>query len=71
VPKRIGHQRVQDRRRIGEPGRLDDDPSEMRYPALHPAYEQIDQSLGDVAAHRAAQAAAVEQHDIFARPLDQ
>ena len=44
-------------------------------PLLHAAHgaidEQIDQRVGDVAAHRAAQAAALHQHDIVGGLFDQ
>ena len=68
---RVGHQGVQDRRRIGEAGGLDHDAGEERDLALDPVDKQIGQGVDDVAAHGAAQAAAVQQHDILARPLDQ
>ena len=62
---RLREQRVDDRCRIGEPGRLDHDPAEGRdLAALAPAQE-ITQLVGQVAAQRAADAARTEKH----RPL--
>jgi hypothetical protein len=57
--------------RIGEAGGLDHDAGEPRDLALGAVDKQARQGVDDVVAHRAAQAAAVEQHDILARPLDQ
>jgi len=68
---RLGHQGVQDRRRIGQAGGLDYDTGEPRDLALGPVDKQARQGVDDVVAHGAAQAAAVEQHDIFGRPFDQ
>ena len=68
---RLSHQGVQDRRRIGEPGGLDRHTGEERDLAFDPVDEQIGQGVDDVIAHRAAEAPAVEQHDVLARPLDE
>ena len=62
---------MQDRSRIGEPGGLDHHAAEMRDLAVGPADEQVQQGVDDVAAYGAAQAAAVEQHDIVGGALDQ
>jgi hypothetical protein len=64
---------VQDRRRIGQAGGLDHDAGEPGDLALGPLDEhsRSRQCVDDVVAHRATQAAAVEQHDILARPFDQ
>ena len=55
-----------DRRRIGEPGRLDDDRVELAL-AFHQALDDAD----EVAAHGAADAAVVHLEDFFVRPDDQ
>ena len=68
---RLGEQRVDDRRRVGEPGRLDDDASERGdLAALAPA-EQVAQLVGEVAAQRAADAAALQQHRALVDPPQQ
>ena len=59
---RLREERVDDRRRIGEPGRLHHDPAKGRdLAALAPAQE-IAQLVGQVAAQRAADAAGAEKH---------
>ena len=68
---RLGHQGVQDRRRVGEAGGLNRDAGEERNLALDPVDEEVGQSVDDVVAHRAAQTTAVEQDDILARAFDQ
>ena len=62
---------MQHRRRIGQAGRLDHRAGEIGHPPLDPVDEQIGQRVDDVAAHRAAQAAAVQQYDILGRAFDQ
>ncbi len=62
---------MQDRRGVGETSGLDRNAGEERNLALDPVDEQAGQSVDNVAAHGAAQTAAVEQHDILARPLDE
>ena len=62
---------MQDRRWISEAGGLDYDAGEPRDLVLGPVDEQARQGVDDVVAHRAAEAPAVEQHYILARPLDQ
>jgi hypothetical protein len=61
---------VQDRRGIGETGGFDGDTGEERDLALDPVDEKVGQGVDNVVAHRAAEAAAVQQQDILARPLD-
>jgi hypothetical protein len=56
---RLEQERVEDRRRIGEPGRLDDDAPERRDLAAVPPPEQVAQLVGEIAAQRAADAAAL------------
>ena len=68
---RLGHQCVQDRCRIGKASGLNHDAGEPRDFVLSPVHEEARQGVDDVVTHRAAQAAAVEQHDVLARPLDQ
>ena len=68
---RFGHQGVQDRRRVGEAGGLDRDAREERDLTLDPIDKEVGQGVDDVIAHGAAQAAAVEQHHILARTLDE
>ena len=63
--ERVGEERVHDRRRVGDSGRLDDDAPEGGDLARVRAVEQVAQLVGQVAAQRAADAAAREQH----RPL--
>jgi hypothetical protein len=57
--------------RVGEPRGFDSDTSEKRDFAFDPVDKQIGQGIDDIAAHRAAEAAAVQQNDILARLLDQ
>ena len=48
----IGHQRVDDRRRVGEPGGFDHDAGERRHLALDPLDEELAQRAGEIAADR-------------------
>jgi hypothetical protein len=68
---RIGHQGVQDRRGVRETGRLDRDAGEIRDLAFDPIDKQGGQGIDNIAADCAAEAAAVEQHDILARAFDE
>ena len=64
---RIGGQREQNRRGIGEAGRLQDDAGERRDCPGVAAIEEIVEPVDQVAAQRAAQAAGIERDDL---PLD-
>src|SRR4051794_24502326 len=59
--QRIVEQELHDRRRIGEPGRLDQDTSEGRHLAAVALHQEVPERLFEVAAYRAADAAA--RHD--------
>ena len=61
---RLGGERVHNRRRVGEPGRLDDDAAEVRDLAAGPAAVEVAQLVGEVAAQRAAEAARGEQDGV-------
>ena len=58
--QRLADERRQHRRRVGQPGRLDHDPAERRELAARAAGEQVAQLVLEVAAQRAADAAAAE-----------
>ncbi len=60
--ERVGEERVHDRGRVGDPRRLDDDTPKGRDLACIRAVEQVAQLVGQIAAQRAAHAAAGEQH---------
>ena len=68
---RVRHQGVKNRRGIGEAGRLDHHSGKARDPALGPVGKQLSQGFNQGAPRRAAEAAAVQQHNVLARPLDQ
>jgi hypothetical protein len=59
--ERLREQRVHDRRRVREPGRLDDDAPERRNLAGVAAGDQVAQLVGEIAAERAADTAARQQ----------
>ncbi len=67
----VGHQRVDYRRRIGEPGGLDHDAGKRRHVALDPLDEQLAQRAGEIVADGAAKTARVEQHRVLVDLLDQ
>ena len=67
---RMRHDGVQHRRWIGEAGRLDDDAAEFYAPIVEVA-EKLFQRGDEIAAHRAAEAAAGQQHHVAADVLDQ
>ena len=67
----VGHQGMDDRRRVGQAGGLDHHPGERRDVALDALDEQLAQGAGEVVADGAAKAACVEQHRILVDPLDQ
>jgi hypothetical protein len=56
VEHRIGAQCEEDRGRVGEPGRFDDDPTKLPDFAGFAAVEEAAQGAREVLAHRAAQA---------------
>ena len=62
---RMRHRGLQHRRRIGQAGRLQDHPAERR-PAVVEIAQQLLQRVDQVAAQRAAQAAALQQYDAVA-----
>ena len=64
-------QRVQDRRRVGQPRGLDHDPSERVDSAVVAAAQQIFERRDQVAAHGAAQASRTEQDHPLVHRLDQ
>ena len=63
--QRVGHQRVQDGRGIGQAGGLDHHALERRDLAARALEEQLAHGAHEVAAHRAAQAARVQRHHAF------
>ncbi len=65
---RVGEQSHHDRRRVGHPGRLDDDATERRYLVRVPPVEEVTQLVGEVAPQDAADAAAREQHRSLVHP---
>ena len=69
--RRVGHQGVQDRRRVGQSGRFDDDALERRDRAGGAPCEEAPGGAHQIAAHGAAHAAAVEQDDLLVARLDQ
>ena len=71
LDERRREERVDDRRRVREPGRLDDDATEGRDLARVAAGDQVAQLVGEVAAERAAQAAARQQHGALVDPAQQ
>ena len=62
----VPHQRVQDGRRVGEPRGLDHDALERRDHAVLAAAEEVLQRAQQVAARRAAEAAALQLDDVLA-----
>ena len=68
---RVGPQRRQGRKGIRQPGRLDDDPIEARDQALGSPRVEIDQRLGELAAHGAADASGIEQDDVLVDPIEE
>ena len=65
------HDRMQHRRRIGEPGGFDDDALQrLDAPGLEPV-DQVGQRIHQLAAHRAAQAAVGKLDHALARLLNQ
>ena len=67
----IGHQRMQDRRRVREPGRLDHDALELRDGSRGAARCQVCERQHEIAAHIAAQAAIGELHEALVAGFDQ
>ena len=69
--RRVGREPGHDRHRVGEAGGLDHHPLERRHlAALHPPVQPL-QPVAQVAADRAADAAALEQHHLLVDLLDQ
>ncbi len=69
---RFHHQGVQDRRGVGESGRLDDYPVEPGFAPAREPPQRIAQSVGQVAANRATQATARHlDHHIIPTGRDQ
>jgi len=62
----VAHQRQQDRRRVGEPGRLDDDAAERRQLAARAPVKEIGQRLAQRVEQRAAEAPRLEQQHVVA-----
>ena len=62
---------VQDRRRVGQPGRLDDDALERLHAAVVAPAQQVLQGRDQVAAHGAAEAARREQDHALVGRLDE
>ena len=67
----VGHDRVQDRRWIGEAGRLQHDPLERLDPAVVEALQQVFERVHQIAADRAAHAARTHQHHVAVDLLDE
>ena len=67
----VARQQGQDRRRIGEPGRFDDDAADLGDAAIVEAAQQVLESDDQVAAHRAADAAGGQRDDVVLGPLDE
>ncbi len=68
---RVVHQGGDDRCRIGEPRRLDDQAVEGRYnTALAPVIE-ISDGVAEIASDRAAETAALQQHRRIVESLEQ
>ena len=68
---RLGDQRVDDRRRVGQARSLDDDAAERRDLPPRPPAVQVAELVREVAAQRAADAARVEQHRPLVDPPEQ
>ena len=69
--RRVGHQRLQDRRRIGQAGGFDDDALERHHGAGGAPRQQVAGGAHQVAAHGAANAAAVERDHLLLAGFDQ
>ena len=67
----VAREGLQHRAGIGETAGFDDDPLETRHRAARPVGEQRAQTLLQIGAHRAAQAAIAEQHRRVARSPQQ
>jgi hypothetical protein len=61
----VGRECLQDRRRIGEPGGLNDDPRETRHQAAFAIDQKLTQCQLQIAPCDAADAAIAEQHGLF------
>ncbi len=68
---RIGHQRVQNRRGVGEAARLQDDPGKASERARVAAGQQVAQAVDEIAAQRAAQAARRHEDHVALDRLEQ
>ena len=66
---RIGEERVEDRRGLGEAGRLEHDPVERRQRALVAPIENVAERLDEIAAQRATDAAAADQDGVARQAL--
>ena len=69
--RRMSHDRLQHRRRIGEPGGLDDDAAQSCDAAALQPVDQVGERIDEIAAHRAAKAAVGKLDDAVGRLLDQ
>ena len=62
---------MEDRRGLGEPGRLQHDPRKVRQQPRVPTLETVAQGVDEVAAQRAADAAAADQDGVAGEALVQ
>ena len=65
----IGEKGMENRRRLGEPGRLQHDPRKGRQQARVATLETIAQGVEEIAAQRAADAAAADQDGVAGEAL--
>ena len=63
--QRISHQGMQDRGGIGQAGGFNDHPVKFRYLATCAFDKQITQTRNQITAHRTADAAGIQPHDIL------
>jgi hypothetical protein len=61
----VFHQRVDHRRRVGQPGGFDDDAADRLQLAAHAAHEQLGQAARQIAAHGATDTAGIEHDQVF------
>ena len=69
--RRMAHDRLQHRRRVGKAGRFDDDPFQRGDAACLQPVDQIGECVDEIAAHGAAEAAVGKLNDAIGRALDQ
>ena len=69
LEQRVPHEAGDDGKRIGETGGLDHDPGERRKRSGHALEIQLPHAVHQLALHRAADAAGLEQHDVVVQLL--